>query len=117
MRFPLLISLVACAAAPVVLHAAAATPDIAELSFGARFAQPGALTAAGVPAWVTKVEQRGGRFTDDPPSWQVQAGGPQGAGRLEITLNRAKMGRNLVATVLFDSDNEADVAVQLFDAQ
>ena len=96
--------------------AAAVTPEVAELSFDTRFAKPGALAEAKAPRWITKVEQRDGRFTDEPRCWQVMAAVPEGQGRLEITLDRQLVGGSLVATVLFDAGNDADVAVQLFDA-
>ncbi len=99
-----------------VAGGAAVAPEVVELSFSTRFARPGALEETKVPAWITKVEQRDGRFTDGPNCWQVMAAVPEGQGRLEITLDRKQIGGSLVATVLFDAGEDADVAVQLFDA-
>ena len=100
-----------------VALARGAEPETAELSFDRRFEI--AATFAGVqrPAWVTGVEQQGGRFLDEPHSWQVAGTTPEGVGRLAITLDRQKVKMDLVATILFDANDASDIAVQLFDAQ
>lgn len=97
--------------------AATIQPDVAELSFDRRFEKPDALAGAKQPAWVAKVEQQGGRFRDEPHAWEVAASAPEGVGRLSITLDRKRLNEDLVATILFDADEAADIAVQLFDAQ
>lgn len=95
---------------------AAVEPQVAELSFGKRFDQPGALEEAKAPVWITGVEQSGGVFLDEPQCWQVAAAVAHGMGRLSIALDREKMNEDLVATILFDADETADLVVQLFDA-
>jgi len=111
--YPLLL----CLLAGACTLEAAVEPDIATFSFDTLFDQPDALAKAKLPEWVVKLEQQGGRFSDDPRCWQVAAGGPDGTGRIEITLDREKMPSNLIATVLFDAAEGADLAVQLFDRE
>lgn len=116
MRLFALLALVLLAIGRVEIFAAAA-PEVAELSFDARFNKADALASMQTPAWIAKVEQRDGRFVDEPRCWHVLAGMPEGMGRLEITFDRKRIAGSLVATVLFDAGDDADVAVQLFDAQ
>jgi hypothetical protein len=101
-------------AGPTVLEAAV-KPEVAELNFNADIIRPGVLAEKKVPAWVTKVEQQGGRFETEPPSWTVAAAEPQGAGRLVVTLDRKAMNEDLVAMILFDAADSADLVMQLFD--
>ena len=111
-------SLVVFAVAACSLAVAATIqPDVAEISFDRRFEKPDALAEAKQPAWVAKVEQQGGRFLDEPHAWEVAASAPEGVGRLSITLDRKKLNEDIVATILFDADDAADIAIQLFDAQ
>lgn len=100
-----------------IAAAAPVPPEVAELSFDATFATPAALTAAKAPAWLSGVAQEGGRFSDEPRAWQVPATAAKGMGRLTFTLDRTKLAENLVATILFEAPETADLAVQLFDAQ
>lgn len=95
----------------------AAAPETAELNFDAHFNSGEVVTAKGTPAWLSRVEQQGGRFLDEPGRWQVAAGEAEGVGRLTLVIDRAKMPHNLVATILFDGDAKADIAIQLADAQ
>ena len=95
----------------------AADPVVVEMSFDSGFDKATVLADEGAPAWITKVEQQGGKFIDEPKGWQVLATQPDGVGRLTLTLDREKMKSNLVATILFDGDEKADIAVQLLDAQ
>jgi len=96
---------------------AAPPPDVVELSFDATFDKPDVLAESKQPAWLTAVEQRDGRFLDEPRCWQVAVSAPEGAGRLSITVDRERMKRDLVATILFEAGDGADFAVQLFDGQ
>ncbi len=116
--FPSAVGLLVCA----IFSAAAwgVEPEVAELSFDKQMEKPTALADAGAPAWITQITQRGGGFFDDPHCWFVPATEPKGAGRLAVVLDRSKMDEDLVATILFDADDTADIAdiaVQLFDAQ
>ena len=95
----------------------AADPVVVEMSFDSGFDKATVLADEGAPAWITKIEQQGGKFIDEPKGWQVLATQPDGVGRLTLTLDREKMKNNLVATILFDGDAKADIAVQLLDAQ
>ena len=95
----------------------AADPVVVEMSFDSGFDKATVLADEGAPAWITKVEQQGGKFIDEPKGWQVLATQPEGVGRLTLTLDREKMKNNLVATILFDGDAKADIAVQLLDAE
>ena len=97
--------------------AGAIQPEVAELSFGPDVEKEGALAAAEVPAWVAKIEQQGGRFLDDPRCWQAVGTAAAGVGRVSIGIDRKRMNEDLVATILFDAGETADIAVQLFDAQ
>ena len=99
------------------IQAFAAEPKVAELSFDARFQNPGALADEKAPDWLTKVEQQGGVFLDEPKAWQVAATAAEGVGKLTLSIDRERMKSNLVATILFDGDEKADIAVQLLDAQ
>ena len=98
-------------------HVIAADPVIVELSFDSGFNNPAILAEEGAPAWITKIEQRGGKFLDNPKCWQVAGTEREGVGRLAISIDREKMKSNLIATILFDGDEKADIAVQLLDAQ
>ncbi len=96
----------------------AVTPEVAELSFDSRWADPQTAQAIKLPSWVTGIQQDGGVFLDEPRCWHVGAAVPKGKGRLEIALDRKRIASgNLVITLLFDADEQADVAVQLFDSQ
>ena len=99
------------------ISAFAVEPKIAELSFDARFQKPGALADEKTPDWLTNVEQQGGIFLDEPKAWQVAATAAEGVGKLILSIDRERMPSNLVATILFDGDEKADIAVQLLDAQ
>jgi hypothetical protein len=96
--------------------AAAVEPETAELSFDSSFNRPDVLKQANAPVWITKVEQYGGAFLDSPRCWQTTGTAPKGIGRLSIGLDRTKMNEDLVATILLESGQSADVVVQLFDA-
>ena len=96
---------------------AAAKPEIAELNFDPQCEQPGALKAAKAPAWITQITQIGGHYLANPRCWHVAPNAPEGLGRISIAIDRAQMKSNLVATILFEADDNADLAVQLFDAQ
>lgn len=99
------------------LGAFAVEPKVAELSFDARFQKPGALADEKTPDWLTNVEQQGGVFLDEPKAWQVAGTAAEGVGKLILSIDRERMPNNLVATILFDGDEKADIAVQLLDAQ
>ena len=114
---PSLIWLAVAAALRLTAGAAPVQPEVAELSFGTEVEKDGALAAAEVPAWVAKIEQQGGRFTDDPRCWQAVGTAAAGVGRVSIAIDRQRMNEDLVATILFDAGETADIAVQLFDAQ
>ena len=109
--------IVSAVAACSLAVAATLQPDVAELSFDRRFEKPDALAEAKLPAWIAKVEQQGGQFLDDPHAWEVAAAAAEGVGRLSITIDRKRLNEDLVATILFDADDAADIAVQLFDGQ
>ena len=96
---------------------AAVQPQVAELSFDRRFEKAGAVADTEVPAWIASVQQKGGEFLDAPKCWHVAAAGREGVGQLAVGLDRKQINQNLVATVLFDADDSADLAIQLFDAQ
>jgi Concanavalin A-like lectin/glucanases superfamily len=118
MRFlPLSLSVGAAICALLSVSVRAVEPEVAELSFDKKLEKAGAVEAAGAPGWITQVTQRGGGFFDDPRCWYVPGTEPKGAGRLVVTLDRAKINEDLAATILFDADDAADIAVQLFDAQ
>ncbi len=110
---PLLALLAFTLAAERISILAAVQPDVAEITFG----KPSALPEPPLPAWIAKVEHQGGQLLDAPRCWQVGADALAGAGRVSVAINRSKMNEDLVATILFDSDDTADLAVQLFDAQ
>lgn len=96
----------------------AAPPEVAELGFDSRWADLSKAEGIILPSWITGIRQDGGTFTDDPRCWRVEPGAAKGQGWLEITLDRSRIvSGNLVATLLFDADPDADVAVQLFDSQ
>ncbi len=118
-RSPLAILLTATVAWPLstAFPIDPVTPEVAELNFNTQLASPGGLAALGEPAWLTKVTQSGGVFADDPAAWNVAATAPKGNGRLEITIDRQRISADLVASILFDADNAADLAVQLFNDQ
>jgi hypothetical protein len=93
--------------------AGAAEPEVAQLSFDARFPQ---TSTNGLPAWIVGVSQQGGSFTDDPKCWHVPATQPVGTGRLAVRLDRRAMQEDLALTVLCEPTDGADLVVQLFDA-
>ncbi len=95
----------------------AADPVVVEMSFDSGFEKATVLADEGAPAWITKIEQQGGKFIDEPKGWQVDSTQRDGVGRLTLSIDREKMKSNLVATILFDGDAKADIAVQLLDAQ
>lgn len=92
-------------------------PEVVELSFDKGFEKADVLTEEHAPEWMTAIEQQGGAFSDDPRCWRVPVTAGEGIGRLSISLDRKKISGSLVATILFDADDSADVAVQLFDAE
>ena len=96
---------------------AATKPEIAELNFDPQCEQAGALKAAKAPAWITQITQIGGHYLANPRCWHVAPAAPEGQGRISIAIDRTLMKQNLVATILFEADDTADLAVQLFDAQ
>ena len=99
-------------------QAATVAPEVAELSFGSHWAGGQIPANAKLPAWITGVQQEGGEFVNEPHAWKVEATAAKGTGRMEITLDRARIvSGNLVVTLLFDADENADVALQLFDSQ
>jgi hypothetical protein len=110
-------SILAASILAVALPVFAAEPVVVELSFDSGFNNPKVLAEEGAPDWMKSIEQQGGQFIDEPKSWQVEASQPEGVGRLAITIDREKMKTNLVATLLFEGDEKADIAVQLLDAQ
>jgi hypothetical protein len=112
-------TLVACGMAAITsVLAAAVTPEVAELGFDSRWASPQGNGELKLPSWITGIKQQGGAFIDDPRCWQVAAAAPKGTGRIEIALDRSRIASgNLVVTLLFDADDNTDVAVQLFDSQ
>jgi hypothetical protein len=95
----------------------AAPPETAELNFDSRFASGEVPAGKETPVWLSRIEQQGGRFLDEPGRWQVEAKAAEGTGRLTLVIDRAKMKNNLVATILFDRNENADIAIQLADAQ
>ncbi len=109
-----LLSLAACMAS----KAAVIAPEVAELSFDSRWAGGSIPQDVTLPSWITQIQQSGGFFSDEPRCWSVDAAAPKGAGKIEITLDRARvLSGNLVVTLLFDADENADMAAQLFDSQ
>ncbi len=96
---------------------AAVVPQVTELSFDKRFEKAGEVPVTRAASWIVSVEQKGGAFLDEPRCWHVPATAAEGAGRLDIALDRKQINESLVATVLFDAENSADLAIQLFDAQ
>ena len=114
---PSLVWLILAAALRLAAVAVPVQPEVAELSFGPEVEKAGALAAAEVPAWVTKIEQQGGSFIADPRCWQAAGTAAAGVGRVSIGIDRQRMNEDLVATILFDAGETADIAVQLFDAQ
>lgn len=98
-------------------QAATVAPEVAELSFGSHWAGGEIPADAKLPAWITGIQQQGGEFVNEPHAWKVEATAAQGTGRMEISLDRTRIvSGNLVVTLLFDADENADVAVQLFDS-
>ncbi len=110
-------SVLLAAAISIAAPVFAADPVVVEMSFDSGFENASVLADEGAPAWITKIEQLGGKFIDEPKGWQVEATQPDGVGRLTLSIDREKMKSNLVATILFDGDAKADIAVQLLDAQ
>lgn len=116
MKSSLLAGLVLLAAS--FLHAVTLEPEVAELSFDTRWADAELAKGIEVPSWIVTVRQEGGVFLDEPRCWRVDAAQPPGEGFIEIAVDRSRIvSGNLVATLLFDADEDADVAVQLFDSQ
>ncbi|MCB1208795.1 MAG: hypothetical protein KDK97_05690, partial [Verrucomicrobiales bacterium] len=110
----ILLGLSACIAS----KAATIAPEVAELGFDSRWAGGAIPQDVNLPSWITQIQQDGGVFTDEPRSWSVDAAAPQGTGKIVIGLDRARiLSGNLVVTLLFDADENADMAVQLFDSQ
>lgn len=99
------------------LPAVAFEPEVTNLVFDRTIEQPAGLKAAEAPEWITKVEQQGGEFRNEPKCWEVLPSQPEGVGRMTISLDRERIKSNLAATVLFDGGDTADIAVQLLDAQ
>lgn len=92
-------------------------PEVAELRFDRRFAAAETLATVVRPAWLSHIEQAGGQFLDEPPSWQVAASAAQGTGRLTMHLDRSRIVGDLAATLLFTAAPDSDFALQLFDAE
>src|SRR5438105_1106866 len=82
----------------------AAVPETAELNFDAGFNSGEVPAAQNTPAWLSRIEQQGGRFLDNPGRWQVAGTERDGVGRLTVVIDREKLKSNLVATILFDKD-------------
>lgn len=112
-RFAPLVLLIFIAAGP----ARGGTPEIAKLCFGPAFETADAVSPEDRPAWILGVEQKGGRYAETPPAWQVEGDAPEGDGQIAIRIDRSKMNEDLVATILFEAGAGADFAVQLFDAE
>lgn len=105
--------------APAFLsHVAAIEPEVAVLAFDSlsveTFHHPQAEDA--LPPWILGIEQEGGRFLDQPHCWYVEESQPVGHGRLSILLDREILQEDLALSILFEGDDQSDVAVQLFDA-
>lgn len=111
--FPLV--LIFSIAAGDSLHGA--SPEIAKLLFGPALESTDGTATDDRPAWILGVEQKGGRYLETPPAWQVEGSAPEGDGQIEIQIDRTKMNEDLVATILFEAGAGADFAVQLFDAE
>lgn len=116
MKTPLPVKIAIFAALSLPLLGAVA-PQVTELNFDKRFEKAGEVSVTRAAEWIAGVEQQGGEFLDQPRCWHVGAAAKQGVGRLAVALDRKLINQNLVATVLFDADDTADLAVQLFDGQ
>ena len=96
----------------------AASPEVAEFGFDTRWNALPHVEGTPFPSWISSVNQVGGSFADDPRCWRVDAATPKGKAWLEIAIDRSKIvSGNLLATLLFDADPDADIVVQLFDSQ
>jgi len=94
-----------------------ASPEIAKLLFGPALEGTRDTVPGDRPAWILGVGQKGGRYVEEPPAWQVESSAPEGDGQIEIRIDRTKLNEDLVATILFEAGAGADFAVQLFDAE
>ena len=96
----------------------AASPEVAEFGFDSRWNALPKVEGTVFPSWITGVSQFGGTFADEPRCWRVDPATPKGKAWLEIAIDRSKIvSGNLLATLLFDADPDADIVVQLFDSQ
>src|SRR5688572_10243574 len=98
----------------IVFSCPAVEPEFAELSFSAQSQQKPFDT--NTPRWLLALEQDGGTFIDEPPCWHVETSAPAGRGRLVLSIDRQIMQEDLALTVLYEQNDDADLAVQLFDA-
>ncbi len=89
---------------------------VVNLPFDRQAEQPGWLRNIQAPAWITGIEQNGGRFLDEPKCWHVLPRAADGVGKLIISIDREQMKESLAATVLFDAGDRGDIAVQLLDS-
>src|SRR5271169_775775 len=89
----------------------AVEPEVAAITFDSHCAQ-----STNYPAWITTVEQVGGQFSDDPPYWTAGAALPVGQGRVSIVIDRTKMNEDLALQIIYQDNADADLVVQLFDA-
>jgi hypothetical protein len=99
-----------------VLQGLAAEPQVIELTFDHQPRQTSQGTNV-TATWVTAVEQDGGEFIDEPPCWHVENSQPLGRGRLVLSLDRQSMREDLAMAVLCEENENADMAVQLFDEE
>jgi hypothetical protein len=99
-----------------VVRAGATNPPPAVLIFHeALFATPPAPTP---PAWIASVGREMGELVGgDRPAWRADASLPEGRGMVWIDLERELMNEDLALTLLHEEDANADLAVQLWDAQ
>jgi hypothetical protein len=107
-RIALVLVFFACVTPP---RARAVEPEVAAITFDSHCAQ-----STNYPAWVTTVEQTGGQFSDDPPYWTAGAALPVGQGRVSIVIDRTKMNEDLALQIIYQDNADADLVVQLFDA-
>jgi hypothetical protein len=101
-----------------ILNAAsliAVQPEVAELNFSSQ-SQISPLGTNALPSWFQAVEQDGGQYIDDPLCWHVDASQPAGRGRLALSIDRRLMQTDLALGLMYEENTNADIAVQLFDA-
>jgi N-acetylneuraminic acid mutarotase len=80
----------------------------------ALFASP---SATPLPDWIGAVGYDQGELAAAPAAWHGPASLPEGAGRVWIDLNRAKLDEDLSLTLLYERSASADLAIQLCDAE